>query len=206
MKRYYFLILVLFFQHSFELDWNPWSTLGNSLNSSKEFLFRLIFPKKDIKYYSEKLDDKVKELDKKNYNPPGYKIGKDKCLDIRWDPDCINNMPVKPQKYYATRFEAIRQYLKDELIKCMGEKNKNLENEFIKLRNELHLPETVNPIVAKKVQGICKGAICPLGVCKAIGRCLSKDEINKANRMQEILEQLPEAFKPCAKDLLGRKY
>ena len=205
MKRYYFLILILFFQQSFELDWNPWSTLGSSLNSSKEFLFRLIFPKKDIAYYSKLLDKKVKELDNKNYNPPGYKIGKDKCLNSRWDPNCVN-IQLKPQKYYATRFDAIRQYFQDELIKCMGEKNKNLENEFIKLRNELHLPATVNPIIAKNVQGMCRGSICPLGVCKAMGRCLINDEINKANRMQKILEQLPGAFKPCAKDLLGRKY
>ena len=208
MKKVYFLLSILLFQQSFGLEWNPWATLGSSLNLSKEFLFRLVFPKKDIAYYSKKLNEKINELNKKNYTPPGYKIGSVDCLKNPWNTECNkNNIPTtKPQVVYGNRLDAIRKYFQEEIAKCMKEKNKNLENEFVKLRNELGLPTTINPLTEKNVKSMCKGNICPLGVCKATGRCKNNNDVNKANRMQKILDSLPGAFKPCAEVLLKRKY
>ena len=209
MKKIYFLLFIALFQQSLELNWNPMSTLGNSLWASRNFLFRLIFPKKDIAYYSTKLDQKVEELNKRNYNPKGYKICNPKpstSIYVFVDEECGGMFPTNNPKIAFSRVDAIKKFLTDELNKCMHGINQGLEDEFKRLMGEIGLPAAITKSIADRAMSICRGTVCPLGVCKTIGRCRSEQDIGKALRMGEILQKSSDAFIPCAKNLLNRQY
>ena len=208
MKKIYFLLLIALFQQSLELNWNPLSTLGNSVWSSRDYLFHLIFPKKDIAYYSKKLDKKVEELNNRNYNPKGYKICPNylACFGKKWE-NPVPSQTNRPFKFYRTRLDAIKQFISDEVAKCMHEKNKDMENEFKRLSAEIGLNSViVTKPIAERAMVLCRGTVCPLGVCVAAGKCTGVMDANKAGRMKVILEKSADAFTPCAKDVLNRQY
>ena len=208
MKKIYFILFIALFQQSLELNWNPLSTLGKSLWASKDFLFHLIFPKKnDIEYYSKQLDQKVEELNKRNYNPKGYKICPPKQSDIFSDPSCAPHFPYNNNLPAATsRVQAIKRFISDELNKCMHEQNKDMEAEFKRLSAEIGYPSVITKSIADRAISICRGTVCPLGVCQAVLRCSNNQDIGKALRMGEIIVKSADAFIPCAKSLLDRQY
>ena len=210
MKKIYFLLFIALFQQSLELNWNPWSTLGKSLWDSKDFLFRLIFPKKnDIVYYSKQLDQKVEELNKRNYNPKGYKICNPKpstSIYVFVDEECGGMFPTNNPKIAFSRVDAIKKFLTDELNKCMHGINQGLEDEFKRLMGEIGLPAAITKSIADRAMSICRGTVCPLGVCQAVLRCSNNQDIGKALRMGEIIVKSADAFIPCAKSLLDRQY
>ena len=203
MKKIYFLLFIALFQQSLELNWNPLSTLGKSLWASKDFLFHLIFPKKnDIEYYSKQLDQKVEELNKRNYNPKGYKICEFKN---RWDYD-VECSFFRRDKIATSRVQVIKKFLTDELNKCAHEQNKDMEAEFKRLSAEIGFPSVITKSIADRAISICRGTVCPLGVCQAVLRCSNNQDIGKALRMGEIIVKSADAFIPCAKSLLDRQY
>ena len=205
MKRIYFLLFIALFQQSLELNWNPLSTLGKSLWDSRNFLFRLVFPNKDIAYYSKQLDKKVEELNKRNYNPKGYKV----CANIMSCPGEGFPYPTLPGQIKPisnTRLQAIKRFITDELIKCMHEKNKDMENEFKRLSAEIHFPSVITKAMSDRAIFLCRGRVCPVGLCVAAGGCRNQNDANKAGRMGEIIEKSADAFIPCAKSLLDRQY
>ena len=207
MKRIYLLLFIALFQQSLELNWNPLSTLGKSLWDSRNFLFRLVFPNKDIAYYSKQLDKKVEELNNRNYNPKGYKICPPKQSDIFSDPSCAPHFPYNNNLPAATsRVQAIKRFISDELNKCMHEQNKDMEAEFKRLSAEIGFPSAITKAMADRAMFLCRGTVCPVGVCVAAGRCSSQRDANKAGRMGEILVKSADAFIPCAKNLLNRQY